>query len=345
MKLLFITQKVDKNDPVLGFVHRWIEKFSEKCELITVICLEKGEYRFPKNVVVISLGKELIKTRSGLVYFFYKIFFAARFLFLVFRMNDRDETVFVHMNAEYLALAGWLWRIKRRKVLMWYNHKFGSFFLKISAFWATNILYTSRHAYSARYAHGRIMPAGIDTDLFRRDQSVAREPRSILSLGRIAPVKRIELIIDAVSGLVGRGVVCRLHIYGAAEPRDKGYYEMLRARARDLEERGIIFFHDAISPNQAPHIYNKYEIFVNVTQEGSFDKTVLEALACEMQVVTTNSSFDGVVGEGFVEEDKITHKIDIFLERANTDLSIFRDQLREELQKKYGLDKLIEMLS
>ncbi len=310
MKLLFITQKIDRNDPVLGFVHRWIEKFSEKFELITVVCLEKGEFALPKNVIVISLGKESVGVRSGLAYFFYKIFFVVRFLVLIFRMKDRDETVFVHMNAEYLALAGWWWRIKGRKVLMWYNHKFGSFLLKISAFWATNILYTSRHAYSARYTHGRIMPAGIDTDFFKRDASIVREPHSILSLGRIAPVKKIELIIDVVAGLIDRGVECRLHIYGAAEPRDAAYYEMIRAKAKDLEQRGLIFFHGAVSPEQTPQIYSKYEVFVNVTQEGSFDKTVLEAMACEMLVVTTNSSFDDILPA----EVKNTHGFDIFID-------------------------------
>jgi hypothetical protein len=63
MKLLIITQKVDINDPILGFFHRWIEEFAKHCEKITVICLYKGTYNLPNNVKVLSLGKE-----EGVIY-------------------------------------------------------------------------------------------------------------------------------------------------------------------------------------------------------------------------------------------------------------------------------------
>ena len=58
MKLLIITQKVDIADDNLGFFHKWLEKFSEKLEKLYIICLWKGEYNFPKNTIVYSLGKE-----------------------------------------------------------------------------------------------------------------------------------------------------------------------------------------------------------------------------------------------------------------------------------------------
>ena len=59
MKLLIITQKVDINDDLLGFFHGWIAEFVRQCEQVTVICLQKGEYDLPRNVRVLSLGKEL----------------------------------------------------------------------------------------------------------------------------------------------------------------------------------------------------------------------------------------------------------------------------------------------
>lgn len=62
MRLLIVTQKVDKNDPILGFFHRWIEEFSKHCEKLTVICLQAGEFKLPANVTVLSLGKENFTT-------------------------------------------------------------------------------------------------------------------------------------------------------------------------------------------------------------------------------------------------------------------------------------------
>ena len=58
MKLLIITQKVNREDSVLGFFHSWIREFATHFEKVTVICLEKGTYDLPQNVAVLSLGKE-----------------------------------------------------------------------------------------------------------------------------------------------------------------------------------------------------------------------------------------------------------------------------------------------
>ena len=72
MKLLIITQAVDKNNPVLGFFVRWIEEFAKHFELVTIICLEKGEYELPGNVKVLSLGKEEKKSKFRYLINFYK---------------------------------------------------------------------------------------------------------------------------------------------------------------------------------------------------------------------------------------------------------------------------------
>ena len=58
MRLLIVTQKVDREDDLLGFFHQWIIEFAKHCESVTVICLEEGSHRLPSNVRVFSLGKE-----------------------------------------------------------------------------------------------------------------------------------------------------------------------------------------------------------------------------------------------------------------------------------------------
>jgi len=97
MKLLILTQKIDINDPVLGFFHKWAEEFSKKYEKLTVICLEKGEYKLPDNVKVLSLGKETGKSRLKYVFLFYKYIWLER---------KNYDVVFAHMNQEYIILDG-----------------------------------------------------------------------------------------------------------------------------------------------------------------------------------------------------------------------------------------------
>ena len=100
MSLLILTQKVDSSDPLLGFFHRWIEEFARYQDSITVICLEEGHHKLPANVRIFSLGKEKHRSRSAYVLMFYKH---------IWRERKKYDSVFVHMNQEYILATGWLW--------------------------------------------------------------------------------------------------------------------------------------------------------------------------------------------------------------------------------------------
>ena len=106
MRLLVCTQKIDRNDPVLGFFHRWIEEFSKHYESLVVICLEKGEYVLPKNVKVLSLGKEKNKlTTNYLLLTTAKLKYVWNFYKCIFKFRRDYDAVFVHMNQEYVILG------------------------------------------------------------------------------------------------------------------------------------------------------------------------------------------------------------------------------------------------
>jgi hypothetical protein len=96
MKLLILTQKVDAEDDVLGFMHHWLQVFSKSFETITVICLEKGIVNLPENIKVLSLGKEQKKS---------KLRYITRFYTYIFKERKNYDVVLVHMNKEYVVLA------------------------------------------------------------------------------------------------------------------------------------------------------------------------------------------------------------------------------------------------
>jgi hypothetical protein len=105
MKLLIYTQKIDKDDTVLGFFHDWVLKLSVFFENITVVCLEKGNFEFPEKVKVVSLGKERGGTRLKYIINFYK---------LLIGLQGTYDSVFIHMNQEYVLLGGLYWKLQKR---------------------------------------------------------------------------------------------------------------------------------------------------------------------------------------------------------------------------------------
>src|SRR3989344_1998355 len=114
MKLLIITQKVDKNDPILGFFHAWLNEFAKNLESIIVICLYKGEVNLPNNVKVLPLGKENGVSRIKYIFNFYKY---------IWNERKNYDKVFVHMNPIYVILGGFAWSFLGKRIALWYTHK------------------------------------------------------------------------------------------------------------------------------------------------------------------------------------------------------------------------------
>ncbi|MEX0651985.1 MAG: glycosyltransferase family 4 protein [Candidatus Paceibacterota bacterium] len=290
MKLLIITQKVDKNDPVLGFFHRWVEVFAEKYESIIVICLEKGEYSLPKHVTVISLGKE--EGVSRLVYIL-------RFYRYIISYRNSYSAVFVHMNQEYILLGAMFWKMFKKGTILWRNHAQGNIMTRIAVWCSDIVLTTSPQSFTARFKKTKMMPVGIDTSLFEPNLEVHKKPQSILFLGRIAPVKNVDVFIEALKLLKNNGVVFTATIAGSSLPRDAEYEHMLRKKVELYQLNKEINFTGSVTQSEARTLYHEHEIYVNLTPSGSLDKTIFESLASGLVTVTANNFLKDVLPAGW----------------------------------------------
>lgn len=338
MKLLIITQKVNKNDPVLGFFHRWIFDFASVYESITVICLEKGEYDLPRNVSVLSLGKEGGQSKWKYLKNFYTYIFSKR---------KEYDAVFVHMNEEYVLLGGFLWKLLRKPIYMWRNHHSGSEFTNIVSLFCKNIFCTSKYSYTAKFKKTILMPVGVDTSIFA-PYGKDKKPHSILFLARIAPVKKPDVLIRALGILATKKVPFCATIVGDPLPKDREYADSLR---QVVQEEGVsdkVTFLPGIPNDQTPQIYNAHEVFVNLSSSGMYDKTIFEAMACESLVLASNENLRGLIDDGFIfaESDavELASKLEriIIMERSSqvAQGAIFRNVVF----KQHSLDKLRDKL-
>lgn len=271
MKILILTQKVDKNDPVLGFFHGWLGEFSKRFEFITVVALGVGEYELPSNIRVLSLGKETGESKIKYLFRFYKYIWGER--------NNYDK-VFVHMNQEYVILGAQDWQLMRKPVYLWRNHAKGNYWTNFATFFAKKVFYTSPASYTARFKKAVKMPVGIDTDFFKPDPSIVRMPNSILFLGRISPVKKVLEFVEWFNTLDSKFTAT---VAGSALPRDKSYEKLVKSKA----DKRITFIGE-VTQEKALKLYQSHETYVNKTPAGSFDKTIFEAKACGMKLIVDN---------------------------------------------------------
>lgn len=295
MRLLILTQAVDTEDIFLGFFVEWVAALALRFESIEVICLKEGKHSLPENVNVQSLGKEGGRSR---------IKYILRFWRYAWSLRHEYDAVFVHMNEEYVLLGAPLWQILKKPVYLWRNHHTGSFRTNIAVAWSYKVFCTSAHSYTARFKKTLLMPVGVDTRQFTAESSVERTPHSILFLGRIAASKRPELLIAALGELAREGVEYVATFCGSPLPADVGYYQQLQEQARTLGIADRVTFVPGVPHNEAPRIFQRHEIFVNLSRSGMYDKTIFEAAASGCIVLASSKDFAHDAGVQFsFEED------------------------------------------
>ena len=286
MKLLIITQVVDKKHPVLGFFHRWIEEFAKHVEVLHVICLEEGAHQLPANVHVHSLGKEAGKSRLTYVWRFYRLTISLR--------HEYDQ-VFVHMNQIYVLLGAPLWRIWGKETGLWYAHGKVSLSLRCAVTMSNLVFTSTSEGLRIETGKKRIVGQGIDTDLFT---VIKRNPDDILRLitvGRIAPSKNIDTLLRAAALLRGENIPFHFKIIGVAITEKEQEYEVyVKNLASQLSLDSHVEWVGGVMHEKLPPLLQKSDIFVHDGSTNSLDKTLLEAVLCGCVVVSSNPAYKNI---------------------------------------------------
>jgi len=140
----------------------------------------------------------------------------------------------------------------------------------------------------------RIVPCGVDIDLFRPiPQLEARrrlgldEGPYVLFVGRLEPLKGLDILIDAIAMLVGRGSAVRLLVVGGN--LDGELAQQLQARVRDLKLAERIHFLGSIEQKELPFYYAAADVCTMPSFYESFGMVAIEAMACGTPVIASRA--------------------------------------------------------
>lgn len=345
MKLLIVTQKVDKNDPILGFFHRWIIEFTKKFEQVTVICLYKGAHDLPQNVKVLSLGKEKGSGRSQYLLNFYSYVWAER---------KNYDVVFVHMNQIYVILGAILWKLWGKKIYLWYTHRMVGTTLRLATILANTVFTASKESFRIKSSKVQVVGHGIDTDIFspplEAEQNLNSEKNSakngiyeILSVSRISEAKNQLVMVRVLKQLRDQGFKARLVIVGGPiHQKDEEYMVTIKKYVKENQLENEVEFSGEFAPDKVVETYRHADLFINLSNTGSLDKALLEAMACGLQIVTSNEAFKTIVpAENFTSLDpqEIALKI-VALSKTSASA-----QLRQYVVEKNNIATLIPRIS
>ncbi len=288
MKLLIITQKLNKKDDVLGFFHAWVAMFSKYFKEVIVICLEKGEYDLPKNVRVLSLGKEDGRSRLSYVFRFYKYIWQER--------KDYDK-VFVHMNPIYIVLGGPIWKIWGKQILLWYTHKQVDFKLRVAEKFSDHIFTSIKESFTLTTKKLHVVGHGIEVNKFLCEPKTTDRPSSILHMGRITRIKNCNVLIEAVSLLKKHFGGIHLIFAGTLITKDDfAYKQELETLIEKYGLTNDIEF-VSISYDNIKDRFCQSDLSVNLTPTGGMDKAVLSSLVAKRPVFVSNAGFSKLFGQ------------------------------------------------
>jgi glycosyltransferase involved in cell wall biosynthesis len=153
--------------------------------------------------------------------------------------------------------------------------------------WCDDLIFTAtKRSLPIDSSKVRVVGHGIDTITFRPDER--RMPkRRLLYVGRIAPIKRLDALVRALSVCNERyGVRYQLDLIGP------GRQQSIDAVLELADSLGVGESVSYLGPRQhaeLPELMSHYWAMANFSRTA-LDKSALEAMACGLPVVTTNNA-------------------------------------------------------
>jgi len=284
MRLVFVTQTLDAEHPVLAQTLDVVRALAARSEELVVLSASEGRHaELPPNVRVRLFGAET-KLRRG-----------ARFTAALreeLARRPRPDAVLAHMVPLFLVLAAPLAKPLRVRLLLWYTHWHAGRTLRLATRLADLVLSVDRRSFPLDSPKVRGIGHAIDVDLFRPGpRAPADGLLRLLALGRTARWKGYDTMLAALE----RFPDGTLEIRGPQLTDDERAHraELVAAVAASGALRDRVRFEPPAPRAELPGLLARTDALLSATQPDgreTLDKVVYEAAACAVPVVASNAA-------------------------------------------------------
>jgi glycosyltransferase involved in cell wall biosynthesis len=287
MRLVFVTQKVDKDDPILGATVAKLRALAARCEHVHVLALAVGRHDLPSNVTFATFGAPT-RIRRGLRY--------ARVVLPA--LWSRPDGLVAHMCPIYLVLAAPFAKPLRVPLLIWYTHWTIDRTLRTATRFCDAALSVDRRSYPLDSPKVIALGHGIDLAEFAaRDGAPGGARLSLLALGRTSPSKGFRTLLDALERAEAAGLDFELELRGpSTTDEERRHREELRGRLLSGPLRERVRLELPVPRTEVPGLLRRFDAVVNSTRGqthgGALDKVVFEAAASGVPVLACNPHFE-----------------------------------------------------
>lgn len=282
MRLVFVTQRVDPDDPVLAATVPKIAALAERVDELSVIARRAVPGALPDSVRVTTFDAS-DKGRRGLR-------FAAA---LTAELRRRPDAMVAHMIPLYAIFAAPLARVFGVRVILWYAHWKAHAPLRLAERLAHAVVSVDRRSFPFDSHKLAAIGHGIDIGQFPCRAEGANGTLRLLALGRYSPAKGLDPVLRGLRTALDRGLDARLEVYGVTgNAFERGHRQELERLAGALALDGRVRLEGPVPRAELPRLFARSDLLVNNMRSGAPDKVVYEASAGCLPVVASNPVFD-----------------------------------------------------
>jgi glycosyltransferase involved in cell wall biosynthesis len=319
-RLVFVTQQVDPEHPVLGAAVAKIAALAERFDEVTVLALAARAGVLPANCRVRTFGAPTQKLRG------------LRFAGALLRelLVRRPVAVLAHMSPVYAVLAAPLARPLGVRTLLWYTQWQTNPLLERAVRRVDEVLTVDARSFPFASEKVRAIGHGIDVDRFVCADPPGRSRLRLLALGRYSPVKGYPELISAL-----RDVDAELVIHGPADTEIERHHRPEVERAAS----GLpVTTAGAVSPAEVPGLLADADALVSGTRVGA-DKAVLEAGAACVPAFSPAPAFADLLPEELRYDDDLSAKLRAFAQLDGASRAALGRALRARVVERHSVQR------
>lgn len=132
-----------------------------------------------------------------------------------------------------------------------------------------------------------VIPFGVDTQHFKKKKTDSPYSSSEFVIGSIKPLEslyHIDVLLKSFASVYSRFSNARLLIIGEGSEKNT-----LEKQAEALGIHEVVRFTGRIPFSEVNHYFNQLNALVNISQYESFGVSVIEAMACEVPVIVSDT--------------------------------------------------------
>lgn len=190
-----------------------------------------------------------------------------------------------------------MWSLKGTRKTLWFTHGVATISLRIAVILSDNVFTATKKAFPI-YSNKVVVIGHAISSVFRHVERLPKPEKrfAILAVGRVMSRKRVVETIRFFSLIRAKEPTATLDWAGTLPDGQESYRIEIERSIDALRIRDAVRFLGVFLPQDMPKLYAAYDLLLHLSDTGSLDKVVFEALASGCPVFSTNPATAEGVG-------------------------------------------------